>query len=137
MAVMTLEWTPAIAVGVATIDTQHQELFTQVNALMAGLSAGKGKEEVTKALAFLQDYVLNHFAMEEKYMTQFAYPGVEAHKTQHQKFVEDFLALKKVYEAEGATIRVAMEVQKRVGDWLITHIKRTDKELGEFLKGKV
>lgn len=137
MAVMALEWTPAIAVGVPLIDQQHQELFKQVNDLMAGLSAGKGKEEVNKALAFLQDYVVQHFGMEEKYMDTHRYPGAETHKAQHKKFVEDFLALKKVYEAEGATIRVAMEVQKRVGEWLITHIKRTDKELAEFLKGKI
>lgn len=137
MSLTALEWSPAIAVGVDIIDKQHQELFTLVNKLVAAFSSGKSKEEIGNALKFLQDYVVDHFGMEEKYMLTHKYHGYDAHKAQHTKFIDEFLGMKKTYETEGASLKLAMEVQRRVGDWLLTHIKRTDKELAEFLKGKI
>lgn len=137
MGGLTLEWTPGIALGIESIDSQHRELFGRVNALMAALSTGKGQEEVGKAIAFLRDYIVKHFTLEEAYMTRYNYPGLAVHKAQHAKFVDEFFALKKTYEAEGATVRVAMEVQKRVGDWLVTHILQSDKELADYLTGKI
>lgn len=137
MAGPSLEWTPSIALGIETIDSQHRALFEQINALMAALSAGRSRDEVGKAIDFLQDYVVDHFTQEAKYMAHHEYPNASAHNAEHSRFVADFRALKQTYEVEGATIRVAVEVQKRVGEWLITHIKRTDTDLAEFLKDKI
>lgn len=134
---MAVNWTPALAVGVAEIDRQHQELFRRIDNLLTAMSQGKGKEEVGNILKFLEDYVVVHFAAEEKLMQSHNYPAFNEHRAQHQAFIQDFAKLKEQFNREGPSTMVVLAVQRRVVDWLREHISQRDKAIGEFLqKGK-
>ncbi|MFZ5627087.1 MAG: bacteriohemerythrin, partial [Bacillota bacterium] len=98
---MAVNWTPALAVGVAEIDRQHQELFRRIDNLLTAMSQGKGKEEVGNILKFLEDYVVVHFAAEEKLMQSHNYPAFNEHLAQHQAFIQDFAKLKEQFNREG------------------------------------
>ncbi len=131
---MAFEWKPALSVGVNDIDDQHKELFARVNKLLDATSQGKGKEEIGKIIDFLGAYVVTHFGTEEKYMLRLQYPHLSSHKAQHQQFLSEFSALKERFEKEGATSQLVILIQRRVCDWLMTHIGGTDKMLGSFLQ---
>ncbi|AVX21045.1 MULTISPECIES: bacteriohemerythrin [Carboxydocella] len=134
---MAVNWTPALAVGVAEIDRQHQELFRRIDNLLTAMSQGKGKEEVGNILKFLEDYVVVHFTAEEKLMQSHNYPAFNEHLAQHQAFIQDFAKLKEQFNREGPSTMVVLAVQRRVVDWLREHISQRDKAIGEFLqKGK-
>jgi hemerythrin len=133
---MAFTWTENLAVGFSEIDTQHKELFKSVNDLLEATSHGKGRDEVGKIIQFLESYVVKHFAMEEKYMAKYNYPGLTTHQTQHVLFVNEFGQLKRQFEAEGATSHITLLIQSKVCDWLINHIGKTDKQLGPFLQSK-
>jgi hemerythrin len=130
---MAYQWTQDWAVGVDQIDRQHQELVARVNALLAAMSQGKGRDEVGRTISFLESYVSTHFGAEEKLMASRAYPSIESHKALHAAFVNDFLALKQSLLAGGDSTALTLQVQRRVGDWLINHIGKVDKLLGQFL----
>lgn len=133
---MEMKWTPDLATGFADIDNQHKELIIRLNALFAAMSKGAGKVEVAKTIDFLGDYVVIHFANEEKYMVQHNYPEASLHKVEHKKLLADFTKFKKEFEEKGASATLVVHTQKFLTDWLINHIKKVDTKLGAFLKTK-
>jgi hemerythrin len=87
-------------------------------------------------LNFLEDYIVIHFTAEENIQKKYNYPDYEAHKSLHLKFIQDFSALKKNFDAEGPSLPIVLQINRIVVDWLINHIKKVDKALGEFVKTK-
>lgn len=132
---MAFEWNQSLSVGVEQIDAQHRELFARVNKLLEATSQGKGRNEVGSTIDFLADYVVSHFASEERLMSQHSYPEYGAHKAQHDRFMQEFHALKDKFEAEGVTTVLIVQVQRKVCDWLVNHVSKVDKALGSFLVG--
>lgn len=133
---MAMQWTPDLSTGVEEIDNQHKELITRINNLLSAMQQAKGTEELTSTVRFLDDYVTKHFAAEGRYMTKYGYPGFTAHKNEHDRFVSEFTALKSAIQAQGPTTVLVLQVQKKVCDWLVQHISRTDKALGAFMLQK-
>jgi len=129
------EWTEALSVGVEAIDAQHRELFAAINALLRE-EGGAILNEVPKVVAFLEEYVTNHFGMEEIYMRRLSYPGYPFHKGEHVSFINDFYDLRDEYDANGATPELADKMGRYMGDWLVNHIGKIDKALGAFLQEK-
>ncbi len=129
-----IKWTPALAVGHAVIDTQHQELFRRLESLLAAMMKGD-KAEIVRLFDFLGSYVVEHFGAEEKLMQQHAYPDYPAHKAAHERFVADYLALKKSLDAGGGAA-LSIKVQNWCGDWLKAHIAGTDQALATYINGK-
>lgn len=133
---MAIQWDPKLSVGVRLIDEQHQELFRRVNSLLASMEQNHGKEAVDKTLAFLAQYVKDHFGAEERLMQQYRYPDAVAHKGQHEAFIRTFLELKAEYDKSGPTNGLAVKLNRTVCGWLRQHIGATDKALGTFLVSK-
>ena len=59
--------------GVDTIDAQHRELFAAINSLLRE-EGTPAAQDVVKVLDYLEDYVNNHFGLEELYMRRLSYP---------------------------------------------------------------
>ncbi len=133
---MAIQWTPDLAVGVEKIDGQHKELFRIADELLEAMRLGRGKAEATRALLFLEQYLIDHFGLEEKAMVAHGYPGYADHKAQHEAFVRDFFDLKKSHQELGPTTGLVIEINNRVCVWLRNHIAKTDKALGAFLLGR-
>jgi hemerythrin len=60
------------------------------------------------------------------------YPGYTRHKAQHDRFIEDLLALAEEHDERGAA-SVAPKLDEWLSGWLREHVARTDTELGRFL----
>lgn len=131
-----IHWIPSMSVGIEKIDYQHKELLCLVNDLMDFAGEGKDSESFAMAFDFLEEYVVEHFGEEEKYMDMFSYPGAEAHKEQHALFVNTLGNLKERYEEFGATESFLKVLQSQLAAWIMTHIKNVDTVLGKFLRDK-
>ena len=129
------EWTEKLSVGVETIDAQHRELFATINALLRE-EGGAALGEVPRVVAYLEDYVNNHFGMEEVYMRRLSYPGFPFHKGEHVSFINDFYDLRDSLDADGITPDLADRIGRFCGDWLVNHVMKVDKALGAFLREK-
>ncbi|HMK43371.1 MAG TPA: bacteriohemerythrin [Dissulfurispiraceae bacterium] len=135
---MSLQWNDSLASGSADIDSQHKELFTRVNALLSAFSKGSvAREDISKIVQYLTEYVIFHFGTEEKYMTKYNYSSISAHKSQHEQFVKAFLKLKDRLLMEGINEPLAADTKDLVVDWLVNHIKYSDRALGMYLKHKM
>jgi hemerythrin len=133
---MTVKWTEELSVGIDVIDAQHRELFSTAESLLAAAEKGGGQGEVTKMVAFLEEYVETHFQTEEMYMKRHNYPDYPTHKIEHTTFINDFYDLRQELDNDGVTPELTVRLADRVADWLASHIGRMDKALGEFLRGR-
>ena len=131
------QWTPDLAVGVPEIDKQHQDIFKAIDDLMEACNQGKGRQAVGEVIKFLEQYVVDHFGAEEKYMSSLEYPKYKEHKKLHDQFIQDFTGLKDKFQQQGPGINLVVQTNKVVVAWLQEHIRRKDKELGAFLQGKI
>jgi hemerythrin len=130
---VAIQWTPDLAVGVKTIDEQHQELFVRVNQLLEATSRGVGRTEVTNVVRFLAEYVVLHFREEEQAMADHGYPELEPHRAEHRGFVQDFARLIIEYREHGATTTVLAGLNRQLAEWLLNHVARSDKAFGTYL----
>jgi hemerythrin len=129
-------WDKSLEVGNKTIDEQHQQLIEALNNFLNARTEKKSSAELKKSLDFLNDYTIKHFYEEEHLQKKYEYPDYENHKKLHdglKKVVRDFqvqLIMK------GPSDALFDEVQTKVGDWLIAHIKSQDIRIGAHLKSK-
>ncbi len=131
---MTFGWNRALELGITPIDDQHRELFRRIDLLIAAMMKKEGPEALASLFDFLGTYVYEHFTAEEALMRVHNYPQLAEHEAEHRRFVEDFKALQREYTKEGPTALLLVKVNGRVGQWLVEHIARTDKAVGNYLK---
>jgi hemerythrin len=122
--------------GDPEIDRQHRELFHRLDQLLGAAKHRRSHEEVGRTLAFLGDYVVHHFAAEERMMALSDYPEAEGHHEEHQRFVHDLGQLHQELKADGPTTLFVIRVGNRVTTWLREHIYRTDRRLVDHLKAR-
>lgn len=135
---MSIQWNDNLASGSSEIDSQHKELFARVNTLLHTFDSGTAaREEMSKIVQYLTEYVSFHFQTEEKHMDRYAYSSASAHKAQHAQFVKTFVKLKERMLLAGINRNLAEETKHLVVDWLLNHIKYSDRALGMFLKMKM
>ncbi|MFZ2956930.1 MAG: bacteriohemerythrin [Candidatus Ozemobacteraceae bacterium] len=129
-------WSKVLEVGHVEIDAQHQELVKHLNVFLDAMAQGKSKEETAKFLNFLAEYIVSHFAAEEKIMAKFAYPQMRAHRALHMNFIKDLQSMEEEFHKNGPSENLSKQLQKRVVDWFVKHISHVDTELSAFLKTK-
>lgn len=128
------EWAEDLAIDHGPIDEDHKRLVGLVNDLHTATSEGIGKEVVGDILDKLIQYTQDHLHKEEADMFAAGFPNLERHKIGHQHFVDNLRKLQARYEV--GSITVAAQLSSILRDWLSLHIRRSDKELLEFLRKK-
>lgn len=130
---MGLRWNDNLSTGVSEIDAQHRALFGHINALLEACRGGHAMEQIPSLLAFLQEYVESHFAMEEELMVSSGYPLLPSHRRQHEGFLQGYSVLKEeALTSQGLSL--TLSANRLLTDWWINHISGSDRELGDFLR---
>lgn len=137
---MYVEFEDDLLTGDPMIDSQHKELFDKINALLETCEQGQGKLAAIRTLDYLADYTDFHFTAEEKLQEEIGYPDIEEHKKRHQELRQVVTDLHEMLEDEdGPSDAFVEQVQKNVVQWLIYHIKGSDRSVAEYknLRGNV
>jgi hemerythrin-like metal-binding protein len=129
------EWNPRYSVQIDSIDAQHQTLFQLAEELHTAMSAGRGKSALSRSLDRLVQYTMVHFAHEERLMRLHDYPGLAAHKTQHEALTQQVQQFQADFNAGRTTMTVQLMIFLR--DWLTAHIAGSDQKYAPFLKEKL
>ena len=125
-----LEWSSGLDVGVTDFNKQHQRLVALINELHAAMLDGKGAQAIGHVPKEMGDYTVYHFQAEERLMAAKNYPGLAAHRAEHEAFVAKVKDL--TVRFEQGTLALSVETLNFLKDWLIHHIQRTDKQYREF-----
>jgi len=128
-------WTPGLSVGVEAMDAQHRQLFDRLNALVVAIRSGRGTSELDRTMSFLDSYVREHFADEEKLMADAGYPGLEGHRRMHASFTAELESVRAGIASQQADRQeLAERLHLSMRDWLLRHIQVEDRAYGVFLK---
>jgi hemerythrin len=122
-----------LGTNVSIADEQHKILFDMLNALDDSV-AGGNRQAVGQKLDTLVNFVVEHFAEEEKLMQTNGYPDYPAHKAEHEKLLDTCGGVHKKFHA-GET-EITRETTTFVKDWLLSHIPKIDASYGPFLNSK-
>ena len=131
------KWNDELLVGLQEIDDEHKELFSLFQSLSSDISADRDLQIIESAVAYLDEYVREHFTREERHMEMFKYPDILAHKKEHKKFTKDFSKLKTHMQKKGDASLWTKKLEGFVHDWFVKHMQDTDKKLSLFLCKKL
>lgn len=132
-----LEWNDSLSVGNVLIDNQHKKLISKLNDFLNAYDNKKSNEKLVEIFKFLQDYTKVHFGDEENLMLKYKYPGYDAQKREHSKFINDLNNYEKELSENKSSLVLKIKTNQMLVDWLVNHIGRTDKSLGSYLQGRV
>lgn len=120
---------PMVRVDVPRIDRQHQEIFD----LAASFAGGGDHVRVMKSLAALSEHVRTHFREEEHLMASCGYPGLAAHRRQHQECRRMLVEL--LDQARTMNLdEIAEAVRQLVDGWIYNHILTADFDYVPFVR---
>jgi len=121
-----IRWTDSLSVQVAQLDQQHQILINLINELNDAMRQGKGQQVMDPILDRLVAYAGSHFATEERYFIQYAYPAAGEHRRAHAEFADRVADFKE--RLMQTRIGLSIEVMNFLSDWLQHHIQGEDKK---------
>lgn len=131
---MAYKWSDDLLTGNMQIDTEHKELINAINDLLDACNKGKGRAELEKTVKFLSSYTKTHFSREEVLQMKYKYPDYNNHKKYHQNFIDTVENIQKKLLADGPNIALVGEINSKVANWLISHIKREDVKVAAHIR---
>ncbi len=131
---MAIQWEESLRLGVSVIDLQHEEIFSQFDKLSEALQAGKGSEEVTGLLTYLNDYATTHFSDEDEIMLRYKYNGIVEQREHHALFKENIAKLSELLSGSEPTKEIAFKIDATLIRYFINHVNKLDKKMVEFIK---
>jgi hemerythrin len=130
---LTATWRREYEFGVAAIDQAHENLLADMNALARAVHVGAWNL-TPPLMAQIQFAAAADFTIEEELMLENAYPFIDLHARQHQRFFEYFGDLRAEIESgQEDSLYLAFRVKRLLTDWLINHILNADRHFGHFL----
>ena len=128
-----IAWDDSLAVGVEEIDAQHKSIIALINELAT--HTGRADEaDATQALRFLRTYLHDHFELETELMLDMGYPELEAHRQQHELFVNHVIFFEIEKEFGVVSEQMLADILAFLQEWFLSHILREDKALGQFVR---
>jgi hemerythrin len=126
-----IPWTVEFELGVPSIDQQHEHLMAKLNELHDAIVRGDDREMVGKLLLEGLRLTSEHFAYEEQLMAEQSWPGLSAHRHEHETLIKATKDLAHFFAAGGRLERHSIEVN--IKEWWQKHLRGADKEFCTFL----
>ena len=128
-----MTWNESLSLGEPMIDSQHRELLSRADSLLAAMREGRSRCEIEPLLSFLREYSERHLVDEAALMRAADYPDLTIHLAQHDFFTERLEKLLAEFREYGPTTAVAASLHQLVCSWFVKHITSHDAKLAAFL----
>lgn len=126
-----IEWRAEFQIGLPDVDAEHQSLIGAINRLHRELVVGAAIPRVTGAIGDIHAAIASHFALEEKEMTALQYEAYVAHKTDHERLLDELLDILDEVVATGRYDPATLSA--RLSAWFVEHFRTHDARLHRWL----
>lgn len=126
-----VDWDDDLTLGIRQIDEHHQHLVGLLNKSHDSFVWGGKAGDQDLVLNELIDYASYHFKTEEDLMKSHCYPGLGSHQAKHEEFRSKILEFQRNQSRN--TIGGHLDLLTFLLEWLIMHIKTTDREFCAYL----
>lgn len=124
---MSIEWDEAkFGTGLPDIDVQHKEWLRRFNEFDDAVAKGRERDVIFHTLAFLVEYTITHFSLEEARMAKCQCPALRENMAAHEQFrirLDDIISQ---LEQTGPTAFDAVTIKLELERWLTNHICTID-----------
>jgi hemerythrin len=127
-----LTWNNKYSVGVQTLDDQHKGMVGVLNELHAGMMKGQAQSVAGPLLDKLMKGAREHFALEERMMSEARYAGLAEHRSKHQELIGKLGNFMERYRKCDPTMYV--QLLNFLRDWFNDHMQKEDQEYRPSLK---
>ena len=121
---MAILWKTSYSVGVASMDNEHRRLFDVMRELDNALAMGSGQLVIDRVLKKVTDWAEHHFTHEEDLMNAHDFPGLEAHRAEHDEARRQIAIYEQNRKAGKPGVPVSLLLF--LDAWLRKHILKTD-----------
>jgi hemerythrin-like metal-binding protein len=128
----SIDWSPMLSIGIASIDAQHRVLVAYINQLTQAVARGQTAGILQSVLAGLDGYTRIHFRHEERLFTLHGWVEQADHADGHRAFESQLAEFRRRFE-KGDT-SMGPEVLKFMIHWLAGHILSDDMAYSAFLR---
>jgi len=127
-----MKWQEEYKINIPAIDSQHKRLFELIGELNEAIRTGLKGSHVEKLLVALDQYKTRHFQLEEKYMKECNYPGLEEQQEAHSFFMKRFAELSEELAEKGLTPGIVQAIKGELTKWVKEHVTGLDKDFGDY-----
>jgi hemerythrin len=127
-----IKWTEELTLGIASMDEQHRHLVEIIKEFADAAQKGKGSRMMNKILDELVGYTQEHFADEERLLTEAGFPQLAQHQAQHRQLIQKVERFQFDFNQSGNC--VTGKVEEFLTSWLTSHILGDDKAYAEYLQ---
>ena len=114
-----------IELGHAPMDAIHREFYDCMDAL-------RGPGDRAQSLLALHEHLLRHFAQEEHWMRETAFPACACHAREHEMALAVVAEVRRRHDAGDADI--ADRLAEELPQWFAVHAAAMDAGLAEHLR---
>jgi hemerythrin-like metal-binding protein len=132
--VSPIAWRDEFAIGLPDVDHEHRELIAMINAVSGSLGPETGAPRIVAALGEIHARIAAHFALEEREMRRLKYVAIGAHKSDHERLLDDILDIMADVESPAGYDPAAFE--QRLSRWFTEHFRTHDALLHHWLEGR-
>jgi hemerythrin len=129
-----IDWHPDFEMKVDEFDQHHKHLFSLLNAVYEGFVEKNASTKVSEILDELLDYASYHFSAEEYWMKEHHFPGLAAHRQEHEFFSGRVVEMQ--HDLVKGNSPALREVLTFLRNWITNHILATDAEYGRYIEVK-
>lgn len=122
-----IEWDDNYSIGVDAVDHEHRELIGLVNEAHERLMYTGEDGEVMDFLGEIYARISAHFALEEQLMRVKNYDHFEAHKSDHERLLDEIRDIMDDYEDDAFFSEAQLATRLRV--WFTQHFRTHDARL--------
>lgn len=130
------EWSEKYCTNIDQIDRQHRDLLYEIDRFGIAILNGESRQSLEKMLIFLEEYVENHFLLEEKLMRESKYDDQFRHIKNHNTFRALFSEFVDEFNKRGGDSYLALRLEREIRKWWIDHILDEDMKYVPYLKVK-
>ncbi len=116
------------------MDHEHRRLFDVMRELDSALAVGSGQLVIDRVLKKVTDWAELHFANEEDLMRRHGFPGLDAHRAEHDEARRQFRTYERDREAGKSGVPVSLLLF--LDEWLRQHILKTDLGYAAFVNAR-
>jgi hemerythrin-like metal-binding protein len=124
-----LDWKPAYALGIPSVDAEHRDMIRMINDVYARLREPVDEELVRDVLGEIHAGIAAHFALEERLMREAGWREYGAHKESHEALLDAIRDLMDEFADDPQAGR--SRLQRELADWFGIHFATFDARLHE------
>ena len=129
---LQVQWRQEWNCGNDEIDEQHDKILQIANDLIAKVYAGASHNECMDMIKLFLEYVVNHFATEERILMEIEYDGLIAHIKKHEYLTNKAIYLKECYEKK--ELQPAAFLSFIIDEVVVEHLTKEDTKFFALLK---